>query len=348
MFVTALGLTSLLALPACMGGGEDDVVLYVSADSYVAEAVIDRFEETTGLSVAVVGDTEGTKTTGLAERLRAEADNPRADVFWSSECFMMIQLSEEGVLAPYESDAMQDWPGPRDSEGLWYGFAERARVIVYAPDRVSEDELPQTWSALSQQPYRDRIVMADPRFGTTRGHLGAIMWYFRREFGTDDGYDAWLQGLAANNVRLLTSGNAGVVRAVASGEADFGLTDTDDVWAARRSGMNVDLIYPAHGLPGESSTGTLLIPNTVARIRGGPNPDAAAELIDFLLSAEVERILAESDSHNIPVRDEVAAEYSEYAVEHRLAVDYTEAAALMDEAVSRAMNVLDAGSSGGE
>ena len=74
--------------------------------------------------------------------------------------------------------------------------------------------------------------MADPRFGTTGGHLAAMKAYWTSIMGAAY-YTAFLEGLAANNVRLLPSGNAGVVRAVADGEADLGLTDTDDVWAAQ-------------------------------------------------------------------------------------------------------------------
>ena len=54
-------------------------------------------------------------------------------------------------------------------------------------------------------------------------------------------YDAFLMGLAANEVRLLPSGNAGVVAAVATGEADLGLTDT-----AKQTGLHVhDSCYEA-------------------------------------------------------------------------------------------------------
>jgi iron(III) transport system substrate-binding protein len=40
----------------------------------------------------------------------------------------------------------------------------------------------------------------------------------------------------------------------------------------------------------------------VALIKNCPHPEAGRNLVDFLVSAEVERMLAESDSGNIPVR----------------------------------------------
>lgn len=326
-------------------GGDQALTLYVSADDYLAREVVDAFKAETGITVNFVGDTEANKTTGLVNRLRAEADNPRADVFWSSEVFMTIQLAEEGILAPIEPELPHDWPQRLiGDDNLWYGFGDRARVIVYSPDRMAEQDVPKRWIDLVDPQWNNRIVMADPRFGTTRGHMGAMLAWWRHH-PADGNFDDFLTGLADNNVRLLTSGNAGVVRAVAAGEADLGLTDTDDVWAAQRNGYNVALVYPAHGRitpEGQPATGegTLLIPNTIALTRGARNPDAAKLFIEFILSERVQRIMVESDSHNIPVSDALADEFSEYAVPHPLNISFEAAADEMDHAVDRAMETL--------
>jgi iron(III) transport system substrate-binding protein len=337
--VFLLGL--LAALLTSCGADEPHVVLYVSADDYVARPIVKAFEEQSGVRVDMVADTEQKKTVGLVRRLLAEKDNPQADVFWSSEVFNTIRLANEGVLAEHDSAIAADRPRSfRDREGRWYGFAARARVIVYAPDRVAAEDVPHTWMGLTDSRFRGRIVMADPRFGTTGGHLGAMKVFWAKLAGAFY-YDAFLMGLADNEVRLLPGGNAGVVRAVADGEADLGLTDTDDVWAAQRAGLNVQLTYPRHAIDGVSNAGTLLIPNTVAVIAGGPNPAQAAMLVDFLLSEQVERMLAESVSHNVPVRDAVAADYSEYAVPDPLKVSLPRVAAAMPGAIDAAMRLLD-------
>jgi iron(III) transport system substrate-binding protein len=57
--------------------------------------------------------------------------------------------------------------------------------------------------------------------------------------------------------------------------------------------------------PDKEDLGTLMIPNTVSLIAGGPNPEQGKRLIDYLLSTDVERRLAFSDSMQIPVRDGV-------------------------------------------
>ena len=325
-------------LRGCWGDNRPTVVLYVSADDHIARKVIDAFEKESGTRVLMVGYTEVKKTAGLIDRLRAEKDKPQADVFWSSEVFMTIDLADDGVLEPHTSAATANWPAKyKDAENRWHGFAARPRVIVYPPDRVPADRVPKSWMDLTDEAFRGRVVMADPRFGTTGGHLGAMKVFWTREI-MPGYYEAFLEGLADNQIRMLPSGNAGVVEAVAGAEADVGLTDTDDVWAAQANGRAVELVYPLHSIePGATGVGTLLIPNTVARVKGGPNPQPAAKLIDFLLSEQVERMLAESVSHNIPLRPDLAESFPQIAVPDPLAVEYSIAAAMRPQAISQAM-----------
>ena len=331
-FAALLALTLIAgALVSCSKTAEEprrEVVLYYSADEFVARPIIEAFEEETGIRVLALGDTEATKTTGLFQRLRSEKSAPRADVFWSSEIFMTEQLAREGVLAPHESESVADWPDSlRDPDRLWHAFGLRSRVLVYSTERISPEDVPQTMHDLLNPRFKGRIAIARPAFGTTRGHVAALvaMW-------GEDVTREWIKSMRENEVTLL-DGNSTVVRDVARGRVDIGLTDTDDVWSGQREGWPVDLVYIRHDLPddvGDYQAGPLLIPNTVARIKGGPNPDAAAMLIDYLLSERVERMLAESDSHNIPVRPKLKEEFSEYAVEDPATVPYSDVVDAME------------------
>jgi len=69
-----------------------------------------------------------------------------------------------------------------------------------------------------------------------------------------------------------------VVNFVGRGEAWIGLTDSDDIAAGQRSGL------PLAALPLNAES--LLIPNTVALIRGSRNPETADELSAFLQRPE--------------------------------------------------------------
>ena len=118
-------------------------------------------------------------------------------------------------------------------------------------------------------------------------------------------------------------GNASVVRAIAQGEIDVGLTDSDDAWAAKRNGWAVESVFEARDDEIEeirkrgaelASEGPLLMPNTVSLVRGGPNAAGGLKLVEFLLSPNVERALAASDSRNVPVNAQVADEFPDLRV----------------------------------
>jgi iron(III) transport system substrate-binding protein len=78
-----------------------------------------------------------------------------------------------------------------------------------------------------------------------------------------------------------------------------GFTDTDDANVAMQRGKPVRMMFPDQG---RNRMGTLVIPNTVALVKGCPHPGAGKKLIDFLLSREVEEMLARSGSAQMPVR----------------------------------------------
>lgn len=340
---TLLLLCTALSVPTGCTRSDDSqqVVVYVSADDALAREVIAAFEAQSGIEVQMVGDSEAKKTTGLVERLRNEHDRPQADVFWSSEIFLTIQLADEGILEPYTSEALADWPAAfRDDDDRWYGFAGRARVIAYAPNRINKDELPATWQDITNPQYANRVVIADPRFGTTGGHFGAMQAYWSNAFD-GDAYSTYISALAANGVRMLPSGNAGVVRAIIAGEADFGFTDTDDVWAAQRNGHDIQLIYPRHHPdPTLAGGGTLVIPNTIGRVTGGPNPEPAGRFIEFMLSEATERMMAESYSRNLPLGPGRSSSYDDLHVPDPLVIDFKAAAAAWNDAVELAMRRL--------
>lgn len=297
---------------------QNDVVLYSSADAAILEPMVKEFEGRTGIMVQLVGDTEATKTTGLVQRIISEKERPRADVWWSSEALGTVALANADALEPFASSAERDlkegWPSTlRAQDRTWYGFAQRARVIAYNTTIIPAASAPKTLRELTDPKYGNKIGIARPQFGTTRSHIAALIALH----GVDPVRE-FLTKLKNNNVRMY-DGNSSVVQALSTGEIHIGLTDTDDVWAGQANKWPVALNYEAADKPnakvnGLRSLGAIVIPNTVARIKGGPNPTNAQRLIDFLLSADAERLLAQSASKNVPVRDTLAAEFKQLTI----------------------------------
>ncbi|MEM8756537.1 MAG: extracellular solute-binding protein [Planctomycetota bacterium] len=336
-------------------GPQRQVVVYTSADDYVARTVVDAFEVRTGIEVLLVGDTEATKTVGLYRRLLDEQGAPRADVWWSSEPFYSVRLAEAGVLEPFtaeqaEADFGGAWPfTARASDETWYGFGRRARVIAYDTRKLEPDAVPTTLFELAEPAWERKVGIARPEFGTTVGHLAALVHLWGPEPTR-----SWLMAMEANGLRMYDS-NSAVVRAIVDGEIEIGLTDTDDVWVGQAAGWPVGLVYESSqvesGFGATPETvaplmpfGPLTIPNTVGRVRGGPNPGEAAEFLEFILSAEGERLLMGSDSRNVPVRLDLAAElFAEHPaaeIPEPAEPDLEAVARSIDDAVSIAKDVL--------
>jgi iron(III) transport system substrate-binding protein len=221
-------------------------------------------------------------------------------VWWSSEPFGTIELARAGVLAPCESPAAADIPAEwKDARRRWTGLAARARVIAYNTQRVRPDELPSTWRDFASENWASRATLANPQFGTTRGHVAAMFASWGATEAT-----AFLTELHEAGTRI-ADGNSMALQAVASGGADLCMTDTDDVWVFQQRGAPVEMIYPS--MTADPQGPTLWIPCTVALVKGAPNEETARRLIDYLVSAEVEQALAASDSRNVPVRGALRA-----------------------------------------
>lgn len=272
-----------------------EVVLYTSLDRIFSEGILEKFESRTGITVKSVYDIEAAKTTGLVNRLIAEKNNPRADVFWNSEIARTLILKNKGILEPYKSISAQNIPAQfKDANGYWTGFAARARVLIYNKIFLGGDAVPKSIFDLTDKRFKGKAAMANPLFGTTATHAAALFVYLG-----DAAAMKYFIELKANEA-MIVPGNAACKDRVAAGDAYVGMTDTDDANTAIKDGKPVVVIYPD-----SEGIGTLLIPNTLALIKGGPNSENGKKLMDFLLSEEVESLLAFSGSVQMPVRDGV-------------------------------------------
>jgi len=301
-------LISAIVLFAGCGQKENAVTVYTSVDRDYAEPILNEFAaQNPEIKFNPVYDSELTKTTGLFNRLLEEKSNPQADVFWNSEIIRTIQLKNEDVLAPYKSTQAMNIPEKyKDPEGYWTGFSVRARVMVINEDLVPETETPTSIPSLASPKYKGKTAMAEPFFGTTSSHMALYYHLHGPQL-----FQLRFRNLLTNGMKLLP-GNATVRDQVANGTLAYGLTDTDDVFAALDEDKPVRMAFVTHK-GGE----IFVIPNTVALIANSPNPENGKLLIDYLLSEAVEEALARSRAHQIPVRatvprPEIVPDLSEY------------------------------------
>jgi iron(III) transport system substrate-binding protein len=311
---------------------ERAVTIYVSTDRVFSEPVLREYEKRTGVRVNPVYDTEETKSTGLANRLIAEKGRPQADVFWSNEPVRTLILKSRGVLATYRSPSAEGIPSAlMDPDGYWTGFSARIRVIAYNTKLVKADEAPRSVFDLAAPKWRGQVAMADPRFGSTSFHVAALY-----AMAGDERMDDFFRRLKANGIRVV-DGNSVVRDLVARGEVKVGLTDTDDVNVAIEDGQPIAMV-----LPDAAGLGVPVMPNMVSLIANAPHPDQGRQLIDYLLSADVERQLAQSEAVQIPVHAGVAGPKNVPAIDtfKPMTLDYTKAASRVEDVTGRLAGIL--------
>jgi iron(III) transport system substrate-binding protein len=287
-----------LPLTGCWRSTGSEVVVYTALDSEFSVPILHKFTAASDVAALPKFDVESTKTVGLAEAIMAEKDRARCDVFWNNEILHTLRLKRLGLLEAYQSPIAQEYPAAYcDAEGYWHGFAARARVLIINTKLINNrKDRPTSILDLADAKWRGRATMAKPLFGTTATHAACLfaVWGDRRA-------EEFFRKLKGNEVQIV-SGNKQVAMAVGGGRAAFGLTDTDDAMAEIEKGMPVVVVYPDQQ-PG--GLGTLFIPNTLAIIRGCPHQAAAKQLVDYLLSPEVEAMLAAGPSAQIPLNPNV-------------------------------------------
>ena len=301
---------SLVLLFCCTGcpRSEPRVVVYCAQDQEFATAVFDDFRDRTGLPVVPKYDTEADKSVSLYRELIAEKAQPRCDVFWNNEILSTIRLQKQELLEPHDSPAAKPYPAEAKADDhTWHAFATRARILIVNTRLVAEKDRPRSLLDLTQSRWRGRAAMARPQFGTSATQAACLF----EVLGEERARKYYLD-LKSNGVQL-APGNKQVAEWVGKGttpqgqEVAVGVTDTDDAMEEVRAGHPVAIVYPGRDAPADGRMGTLFIPNTLAILRGSPNPEGARRLVDYLLSAEVEKRLAESESHQVPLNPEVKA-----------------------------------------
>jgi iron(III) transport system substrate-binding protein len=179
---------------------------------------------------------------------------------------------------------------------------------------VKPEEAPKSIWDLVKPRWKGKVAIARPLFGTTFTHAAALF-----EVLGEEKAKAFFRALNANDVKI-APGNAMARNMVANGEVDVCLTDTDDAHGAYLKKSPVAMVFPD-----QDGIGTLVIPHSVMLIKDGPNAENGKKLIEFLLSAEAEGLLAKSESAQFPLRPGVEGPTEPFKIEKikRMEVDWS-------------------------
>jgi iron(III) transport system substrate-binding protein len=333
-----LGAVASLSLGgAALAQGANSVVLTTSAPEALYAPVVAEFEKRTGMKV----DIRHAAGPEVVASVLSARSKPTSDVVWLTEPNGMIRLAKEGALSPLDSSVAKERPRQyTGSDSLWHGFAARARGFAINTADVSEpptDEFsPGEWQfrhAYAPLFSFGMFVVPYPEDSTTGAHFGALYTIWG-----DYEFQKWCFQNRRQQMRLVPD-SAEVARTIAMREATGGVADASDVYAQQAQGRPIDFLPLRNDLVDLTnrqilSFGPIVLPNTVGVVKNAPNASSGAKLAEFLLSADVERMLAKSEWKTVPVRPEVAKEFPELEIKDVVRFNYEEAAANTEAAIA--------------
>jgi iron(III) transport system substrate-binding protein len=276
-------------------GSEQSLTLYSGRNEELVQPILDRFTEDTGIEV----DVRYAGTPEIAAQLQEEGEATPADVFLSQDAGALGALSNEGRFAPLPQETL-DLVDPRfrAEDGSWVGVSGRARVIVYNPDAIAEDELPSSVLELPDERFRGEIGIAP-----TNASFQSFVTGLRVVSGEDEAR-SWLEGVEANEF-VAFDNNIAVLDAVERGEVSLGLIN-HYYWYQRVAeegpeALRSELLFLEGGDPG-----ALVNVAGVGVLEGTDVPDEAQQLVDYLLGEEAQTYFAE-ETFEYPLRPGVPA-----------------------------------------
>ena len=292
-----LALAASVALPllAACGGDDADITVYSGRTEELIQPIIDRFEEESGLTVEV----KYGSTSEMAALLAEEGGDSPADVFIAQDAGALGAVSDQGMLDQLPDDLLAKVePRFRSATGEWVGISGRARVVVYNPDLVSEDELPSTVEELTESKWKDKVG-----WSPANGSFQAFVTAFRVQQG-DEATADWLQAMKSNGVKDYPN-NITILDAVAAGEIEVGLVnhyylyekldDQGEGYKARNHFVDGDDI------------GALVNVAGIALLSGSEHKEDAVTFLEFLLGEEAQQYFAE-ETYEYPLAAGVATD----------------------------------------
>jgi phosphoglycerate transport regulatory protein PgtC len=294
MILRAFGLTVLLLLTSVPAWAANEVVIVTSFPKELFETYKKAFETATpGVKVII----KQQQTNQGVTYLRETKAKPDADIFWASSVDAFLSLKQDGLLdrvdlprdiASRIPARVADFP-IHDPDGQYFGFAISGYGLMWNTRYLQAHKLtaPKEWVDLVNPAYFGHLVMSAPsRSGTTHLTVEVIL----QAYGWEKGWALLLN--AGGNMATITERSFGAPEAVISGQSGIGVVIDFFGLSAIASGQPVDFVYPSL---------TAVVPASIAKVKGGPNPGEATKFITYLLSDPGQSLLFTSDVARLPV-----------------------------------------------
>jgi iron(III) transport system substrate-binding protein len=327
---------ALLSLLALGGPASAQEVNVYNARHYGTDQQLwDGFTKATGIKVNVVDGNHDE----LIQRLESEGANSPADVLITVDAGRLAFAAGKDLFAPAKSDVLEkDVPAHlRHPDGLWYGLAMRARVLVYDTSRVKPADL-STYEALADPKFKGKIVVRSSTNVYNLSLVGSIIAADGAEKA-----EAWAKGLVANMARPPEGGDTDQIKAVAAGVGDIAISNTyyfARLLASEKPEDRAVAEKLAVFFPNQGDRGTHVNVSGAGVLKNAPNKENAVKFLEYLVSPESQRYFADVSLEypvNAAVKPHpVLAGFGEFKQDTLNAATYAansvEAAMIMDRA----------------
>jgi len=292
-----LGMMALLALAGCgQGGGRTPLVLY-SPHGRDLLMLMEKTYEKLHPEVDVRWLDMGSQD--VYDRVRSEAVNPQADVWYGGPQQIFARGAAEGLLAPYRPAWAAAVPeGSRGPGDLFFSLYRTAPVLVYNAAAVPADQAPRDWDDLLDPRWKGKILMRDPlASGTLRTLFGMILARSVARTGdTKQGFD-WLRRLDAQTKEYELN-PALLLEKLNRREGLLTVWELTDVLWQKKRGSPLDFRFATSGSP--------VIDDSIGLVKGARHAAQARAFIEWVGSAEAVA-LAAREAFRLPSRTDLPA-----------------------------------------
>ena len=277
---------------------QGELVVYCTVQEEWCRPMVAAFEKATGIKVSMTRKSSGE----FYAQIKAEAANPRGDIWWGGTGDPHMQAAEEGLTEAYKSPRLaelQDW-AVHQAETAKYrtvGIYAGALGYSYNTDQLKKKGIPEPkcWADLTKPVFKDEIQVANPNSSGTSYTMLATMVQI---MGEDKAFD-YLKALH-KNVNQYTKSGAAPARAAATGESLVGITFQHDAVVQAIGGAPVKIVSPCEGTGYE--IGSMSI------VKGAKNMENAKKWYDWALTAEAQSIGAQAKvSYQVPSNKNASA-----------------------------------------
>lgn len=285
------------------GDGRTPLVLYSPHGRDLLKLVEERFEARQP-EVDVRWLDMGSQE--VFDRVRSEAANPQADVWFGGPATILARAAEGGLLEAYRppwAEALA--PGLAAPDDRYFGLYRTPPILVFNEDAVAEDDAPRDWDDLLDPRWQGQVLIRDPlASGTMRTIFGSILARSVGDTGDAEAGFAWLRRLDAQTKEYVHN-PALLHQKMVRQEGLVTMWELTDLLFQRARGNPLGYRFPTSGTP--------VINDAIGLVQGAPHGAAARAFIDWIGSREAQILTAEQ-AFRLPARADIPpAELPEWA-----------------------------------